>query len=119
MGDALRARAVVTDDGNREPGITPAIFAAGTAGSILVVGLIGAIIAWARGRGINTSIALSYYFVGSVVFLVGSFPTGGFSLLRGRSRRRPTGGGPFAIPSMLLGVILIGIGVAFDITKPF
>ena len=27
-------------------------------------------------------------FVGSLVFLVGSFPTGGFSLLRGRSQRR-------------------------------
>jgi hypothetical protein len=54
-----------------------------------------------------------------VVFLVGSFPTGGFSLLRGRTRRRPTGGAPFAVPSMLLGVILIGIGVAFDLFKPF
>jgi hypothetical protein len=100
-------------------GITPMIFAAGTLGSILGVGLIGVVIAWARGRGINSSIALSYYFVGSVVFLVGSFPTGGFSLLRGTSRRRPTGGGPFAMPSMLLGVILIGIGVAFDIFQPF
>jgi hypothetical protein len=106
-------------DGKGAEEITPAIFAAGVVGSILAVGLIGAVIAWARGRGINSSIALSYYFVGSVVFLVGSFPTGGFSLFRGRSRRRPTGGGPFAIPSMLLGAILIGIGVAFDLTKPF
>ena len=106
-------------DDETRGGMTPRIFAAGTLGSIVAVGLIGALIAWARGRGINSSIALSYYFVGSVVFLVGSFPTGGFSLLRGRTRRRPTGGGPFALPSMLLGVILIGIGVAFDIVKPF
>jgi hypothetical protein len=100
-------------------GITPVIFAVGALGSIVAVGLIGAVIAWARGRGINSSIALSYYFVGSVVFLVGSFPTGGFSLMRGRTRRRPTGGGAFAVPSMLLGAILIGIGVAFDIVQPF
>jgi hypothetical protein len=107
------------DDETKEEGITPAIFAAGALGSVVAVGLIGAVIAWARGRGINSSIALSYYFVGSVVFLVGSFPTGGFSLIRGRTPRRPTGGGPFAIPSMLLGVILIGIGVAFDMMQPF
>jgi hypothetical protein len=99
--------------------MTPQIFFAGTLGSIVCVGLIGAVIAWARGRGINSSIALSYYFVGSVVFLVGSFPTGGFSLLRGRTRRRPTGGGPFALPSMALGTILIGLGVTFDVLKPF
>jgi hypothetical protein len=109
----------VTVEEEGRGGMTPTIFAAGTLGSIVAVGLIGAAIAWARGRGMNSSIALSYYFVGSVVFLVGSFPTGGFSLLRGRTPRRPTGGGPFAVPSMLLGVILIGIGVAFDILKPF
>jgi hypothetical protein len=108
----------VNDESNKEPGITPATFAVGTLGSVLVVGLIGAAVAWARGHGINSSIALSYYFVGSLVFLVGSFPTGGFSVLRGRTRRRPTGGGPFAAPSMLLGSILIGIGAAFDIAKP-
>ena len=100
-------------------GITPAIFAAGVLGSVVAVGLIGATIAWARGRGINSSIALSYYFVGSVLFLVGSFPTGGFSMMRGRTRRRPTGGGAFAVPSMLLGAILIGLGVTFDIVQPF
>jgi hypothetical protein len=109
----------VNERETKDPGITPSIFLAGALGSMLVVGLIGAIIAWARGRGINSSIALSYYFVGSLLFLAGSFPTGGFSLLRGRSRRRPTGGGPFAIPSMLLGAMLIGIGVAFDVVKPF
>jgi hypothetical protein len=108
----------VEEEGKGE-GLTPVIFAAGTIGSVLAVGLIGGVIAWARGRGINSSIALAYYFVGSVVFLVGSFPTGGYSLIRGRTPRRPTGGGAFAVPSMLLGAILIGIGVAFDIMQPF
>ena len=100
-------------------GMTPAIFVAGTVGSILVVGLVGAAVAWIRGRGINTSVALAYYFVGGIVFLVGSFPTGGFSITRGKTRRRPTGGGAFAGPSMLLGTLLIGIGVLVDFTHPF
>jgi hypothetical protein len=50
---------------------------------------------------------------------VGSFPTGGFSLLRGRTRRRPTGGGAMAAESMLLGALLLGIGVLLDVTHPF
>ena len=107
------------DDGR--PGanaLTPAIFLAASAASVVGVGLVGALIAWARGHGFNSSIAVAYYFAGSVVFLVGSFPTGGFSLLRGRTRRRPTGGGPFAIPSMLLGTLLIGVGVVFDLLQP-
>jgi hypothetical protein len=107
------------DDEHASSGVTFAIFAAGVLGSLLGVGLVGAVIAWARGRGFNSSIALAYYFVGSVVFLVGSFPTGGFSIMRGRSRRRPTGGGAFAVPSMLLGALLLGAGAAFDITRPF
>jgi len=100
-------------------GLTPAIFAAGTVGSIVLVGLVGALVAWIRGRGIDASVALAYYFVGGIVFLVGSFPTGGFSLARGRTRRRPTGGGAFAGPSMLLGTLLIGVGVLVDFTHPF
>jgi len=99
--------------------MSPMIFVVGTIGSILVVGLVGALVAWIRGRGYNTSIALAYYFVGGIVFLVGSFPTGGFSLTRGRTRRRPTGGGAFAGPSMLLGTLLIGVGVLIDFTQPF
>ena len=99
--------------------MTPIVFLVGTVGSIVVVGLVGALIAWIRGRGANTSIALAYYFVGGIVFLVGSFPTGGFSLTRGRTRRRPTGGGAFAGPSMLLGTLLIGVGVLIDFTQPF
>ncbi|MFY9578762.1 MAG: hypothetical protein WAQ33_05510 [Gaiellaceae bacterium] len=100
-------------------GMTPAIFVGGTLASIVVVGVVGALVAWIRGRGADTSIALAYYFVGGIVFLVGSFPTGGFSLTRGRTRRRPTGGGTFAGPSMLLGTLLIGVGVIVDFTHPF
>ena len=109
------------DDTERDDsgGFTPAIFVSGTIASVVVVGLVGAVIAWARGRSVDSSIALAYYFVGSIVFLVGSFPSGGFSLIRGKTRRRPIGGGAFAVPSMLLGALLIGVGVAFDLTHPF
>lgn len=101
-------------------GLTPRTFAVGTVGSILLVGLVGAVVSWWRGHGINSSIALAYYFVGSIVFLAGGFPTGGFSLVRGRkTRRKPTGGGVFALPSMFLGGLLIGIGVLVDLTRPF
>ncbi|MBW8741725.1 MAG: hypothetical protein JF623_03670 [Acidobacteria bacterium] len=107
------------EESDHSTGLTPAIFLAGVVGSVVVVGFVGAIVAWARGRGVNGSMALAYYFVGCLVFLVGSFPTGGFSLARGRTRRRPMGGGAFAGPSMLLGVLLIGVGIAIDLTHPF
>jgi hypothetical protein len=105
----------------REPSgfVAPATFLAGTLGSVVVVGFVGALVAWIRGRSVDPSIALAYYFVGAIVFLVGSFPTGGFSLARGKTRRRPMGGGAFAKPSMVLGVVLIGVGVLFDFTHPF
>jgi hypothetical protein len=106
-------------DEDESAAATLRLAAAAAVGAILFVGLIGAVIAWARGSSFSSSMALAYYFVGSIVFLVGSFPTGGFSLIRGRSRRRPTGGGPFAAPSMLLGVLLIGFGVVLDVTHPF
>jgi len=99
--------------------LTAATFAAGALVSVLVVGGVGALVAAIRGRGLNTSMALAYYFVGGIVFLVGSFPTGGFSLARGKTRRRPMGGGAFAAPSMLLGALLIGAGVLIDFTHPF
>jgi hypothetical protein len=93
--------------------------AAAAVGAIVLVGLLGAVVAWARGSSVSSAMALAYYFVGSIVFLVGSFPSGGFSLMRGRSRRRPTGGGAYAGPSMLVGVLLIGLGVLLDVTHPF
>ena len=107
------------EDEEQSAGLTPAVFLLGSLGSIVVVGAVGALIALVRGRGYSPSIALAYYFVGAIVFLVGSFPTGGFFLLRGRARRRPVGGGPFARPSMLLGIVLLGVGAAVDVTRPF
>jgi hypothetical protein len=99
--------------------LTPAIFAGGLVASVVVVGLVGALVALLRGRGYSNSIALAYYFVGAVVFLIGSFPTGGYSVLRGFTRRRTIGGGAFARPSMLMGLLLIGVGAAVDVTHPF
>ncbi len=89
------------------------------AGSIVLVGVLGIVIAALRGHRYSPSVANAYYFTGCIVFLAGSFPSGGFSVFRGRSRRRPMGGGAFAIPAMLLGVMLIGIGALVDIVHPF
>jgi hypothetical protein len=84
----------------------------------LAVGLLGAIIAWAADRHLSSTIALTYYIVGCLLFIVGMFPTGGFSMVHGTiTRRRPTGSG--AKPVTLLGVVLIGLGVVADFTRPF
>ena len=67
---------------------------------------------------INTAIAATYYVVGSILFLLGMFPTGGFSMIRGTiSRRRPTGSRQE--PVFLLGVILIALGILVDVVNPF
>jgi hypothetical protein len=100
-------------------GGSPGLIAGVVAGAVLLVGLIGAVAAWIHGGNVSWSMAIAYYFVGGVIFLVGSFPTGGFSLLRGRTRRRPTGGGAMAAESMLLGALLLGVGVLLDVTRPF
>jgi hypothetical protein len=90
----------------------------GTAAAAVALGLIGAIIAWLTGRSVSTTIAAAYYLIGSIVFLVGTIPTGGFSLTRGTlTRRRPLGSRPE--PIFLAGLILIGLGVVFDFTRPF
>ena len=39
--------------------------------------------------------------------------------LRGKTRRKPTGGGAMAAQSMLLGALLLGVGVLLDIVNPF
>jgi hypothetical protein len=89
------------------------LIAAGVAAG---VGLLGALIAWAADRHFATTIALSYYLVGCILFIVGVFPTGGFSMIRGTiTRRKPTGAGPK--PLMLLGLILIGLGVLADFSR--
>ena len=100
-------------------GGSPALVLGGAAAAVVGVGLLGAIVAWIRGSDVSSAMAIAYYLVGGIVFLVGSFPTGGFSLLRGRTRRRPTGGGAMAAQSMLMGALLLGIGVLFDVTNPF
>lgn len=80
------------------------------------VGLIGALIALAADRNYSSSIALSYYLVGCVLFIVGMFPSGGFSMIKGTiTRRKPTGAGPK--PLLLLGLFLIGLGVIADFSR--
>lgn len=89
-----------------------------TLGVAVAAGLLGAIIAWAAGGNVSAAIAITYYILGSILFIVGMFPTGGFSMIRGTmTRRRPIGSGPK--PLMLLGVILIGLGAVADFTRPF
>jgi hypothetical protein len=100
-------------------GGSPALIAGVVVGAVLLVGLLGAVVAWIRDSNVSSSMAIAYYVVGGLVFLVGSFPTGGFSLMRGRTRRRPTGGGAMAAESMLLGALLLGLGVLLDVTRPF
>jgi hypothetical protein len=87
--------------------------------TIVIVGLLGAVVALIRDRSVSLSMAYAFYFVGCIVFLVGTLPTGGISLFRNPTRRRPTGGSPYAISSVLFGVLLLGIGVLLDVTKPF
>jgi hypothetical protein len=79
------------------------------------LGLLGAIIAVAAGRDISSTVAATYYIIGCVVFLVGMFPSGGYSLLRGTMTRRKPLGSRFE-PTLLLGLALIGLGVLVDIT---
>ncbi len=80
------------------------------------VGLLGALIALIGDRNYSSTIALSYYLVGCVLFIVGMFPSGGFSMIKGTiTRRKPIGAGPK--PLMLLGLLLIGLGVIADFSR--
>lgn len=84
----------------------------------LAVGLLGAVVAWATGHSVSGGIAGAYYIVGCALFLVGMFPSGGFSMIRGTlTRRRPTGARQE--PVFLVGLALIGLGVLVDLTRPF
>ena len=79
---------------------------------------IGALVAVASGHDIAGGIAGACYLVGAALFLVGMFPTGGFSMIRGTiTRRKPTGSRQEAY--FLVGLVLIGVGVLFDLTRPF
>ena len=90
--------------------------ALGAIGAAIALGLIGAAIGWASDRmSISTGIAAAYYVIGSILFLLGMFPTGGFSMIRGTlTRRRPTGSRQE--PVFLLGVVLIVLGIIVDLT---
>jgi hypothetical protein len=92
-------------------------FALGTAAAAVGIGAVVAVIAWATGRDAARGVADAYYLVGAGLFLVGSFPTGGFSLLRGTlSRRKPTG--VRHEPAFLvIGMALITLGVVIDLAR--
>lgn len=89
-----------------------------TAATAVGVGVLGAIVGWATGRGVSSIMAAAYYLVGCLLFLIGMFPSGGFSLMRGTlTRRRPTGARQE--PIFLLGLVLIALGVLVDVARPF
>jgi hypothetical protein len=78
------------------------------------LGLLAALIGFATGHGISNSIAVAYYLVGCILVLIGVFPSGGFSLVRGTmTKRRPTGARQD--PTFLVGAVLIALGVLADI----
>ncbi len=89
-------------------------FGLACAGLAVGLGVLAAVIALATGHGVSATIAIAYYIVGCLLFLIGTFPTGGFSLLRGTvTQRRPTG--IRGEPIFLFGIVLIGLGVIADI----
>jgi hypothetical protein len=89
-----------------------------TVAAAVAVGLLGGIVGWVTGRGVWSIMAAAYYIVGSLLFLIGTFPSGGFSMVRGTlTRRRPTGSRQE--PIFLLGLVLIALGVVVDVTRPF
>jgi hypothetical protein len=93
-------------------------FALQTLAVVVVVGVLGALVAWRTGHDIAGGMAGAYYLVGAALFLIGMFPSGGFSMIRGTiTRRKPTGSRGEAY--FLMGLVLIGIGVLFDLTRPF
>jgi hypothetical protein len=99
--------------------MSPLQVAGAIAAAIAIVALLGAVVGLLRDRSVSLSMAYAFYFVGCVIFLVGTLPTGGISLFRNPTRRRPTGGSPYALSSVLFGLLLLGIGVVLDITQPF
>jgi len=94
------------------------VAAAAGVGSIVIVGLLGAIAAWVHGSSVSNGMAYAYYVVGCIALLVGG-SAGAFAPPSGRARRRWTSDGAFAAPSILFGAVLIGLGVLLDVTNPF
>ena len=103
---------------SRWTGLGPALarFGLACAGLALGLGVIAAVIAIATDHGVSATIAVAYYIVGTLLFLIGTFPTGGFSLLRGTiTQRRPTGFR--GEPIFLFGIVLFALGVIFDVSS--
>jgi hypothetical protein len=101
MGDALKRMSIAT------------------VAAVVGLGAVAALFAWASGHTVSGSIAALYYIVGAALFLIGMFPTGGYSIIRGgaRTRRRPVGSRQE--PIFLLGIVLVGLGVVADVVRPF
>jgi hypothetical protein len=80
----------------------------------VALGAIAAVIALLTGHGVTTTVSVAYYLVGCLLFLIGVYPTGGFSLVRGTmTRRRPIGAREE--PIFLVGVVLVALGVIIDL----
>ena len=101
---------------SRWTGIGPALVRFGLAcvGLAVGLGLVAMVIALATDHSISATIAVAYYIVGCLLFLIGTFPTGGFSLLRGTmTQRKPTG--IRGEPIFLFGLVLLVLGVIADV----
>jgi hypothetical protein len=101
---------------SRWTGFGPALvrFGLTCAGLALGLGVIAVVLALATDHGVSSTIAIAYYIVGTLLFLIGTFPTGGFSLLRGTmTQRHPTGFR--GEPVFLFGIVLFALGVIFDL----
>jgi hypothetical protein len=84
----------------------------------VALGALAALVAVATGHTVSGTMAAAYYIVGAALFLIGMFPTGGFSVFRGTiTRRRPTGSRQE--PVFLLGLVLVALGVIADVVRPF
>jgi hypothetical protein len=93
-------------------------FVLGAVAAAVVLGGLAALVAAATGHTVSGTMAATYYIVGAALFLIGMFPTGGFSVFRGTiTRRRPTGSRQE--PTFLLGLVLVALGVIADVVRPF
>jgi hypothetical protein len=89
-------------------------FGLACAGLAIGLGVVAAVIALASDHRVSATIAVAYYIAGTQLFLIGTFPTGGFSLLRGTmTQRRPTGFR--GEPIFLFGIVLVALGVITDV----
>lgn len=80
----------------------------------VALGAIASVVALLTGHGVTNTISVAYYLVGCLLFLIGVYPTGGFSLVRGTmTRRRPIGAREE--PIFLIGVVLVALGVIIDL----